>query len=148
MTTYKGYFKPRNPNKYSGTLPIIYRSSWELALMNWCDMNNNVLKWGSESVIIPYYCEVDKKYHRYYIDFNIHFKKEGIYLIEIKPKQQTKIPNKSKTGQLTKRYLREALEYSRNYSKWQAAKKYAERRGYKFQVWTEDTLRILGIPII
>ena len=148
MTTYKGFFKPRNANKYSGTLPIIYRSSWELSLMRWCDNNNQVLKWGSESVIIPYYCEVDKKYHRYYPDFIVTFKNEGTYLIEIKPKQYTKAPKPSSTGKLTRRYLREALEYSRNYSKWNAAKKYAEQRGYKFQVWTEDTLKVLGIPII
>ena len=87
--TYHGHYTPKKPDKYSGSLPIIYRSSWELGLMKWCDNNAKVLSWGSESVIIPYYNEVDKKYHRYYVDFNISFKDIGTYLIEIKPKSAT-----------------------------------------------------------
>jgi hypothetical protein len=116
--------------------------------MRWCDQNDKVLSWGSESVIIPYYNETDKKYHRYYVDFNINFKGEGTYLIEIKPKAKLLVPKKCQSGKLTRRYLREVLEYGQNYAKWKAAQKYAGERGYKFQVWTEDTLKNLGILII
>ena len=146
--TYKGHYTPHKAEKYSGSMPIVYRSSWELGLMKWCDQNDKVLSWGSESVIIPYYNEADKKYHRYYVDFNISFKNEGIYLIEIKPKNKLLVPKKCQTGKVTKRYLREVLEYGQNYSKWKAAQKYANDHGYKFQVWTEDTLKNLGILII
>ena len=53
--TYKGKFSPKNYKKYKGDrTKIIYRSSWELRFMKWLDHNNNVLSWGSETVIVPY----------------------------------------------------------------------------------------------
>ncbi len=116
--------------------------------MKWCDSNPNVLEWGSESVIIPYFCSLDKKYHKYFPDFIIKFKEIGTYIIEIKPKKQTIMPNKNKTGRMTKRYLREVCEYERNYNKWKAAHEYSKVKGYIFQVWTEDTLKKIGISIL
>lgn len=148
MITYKGYYNPQNKEKYQGSLPIIYRSSWELSLMIWCDKNANILEWKSESIIIPYYNEIDKKYHKYYIDFSIKFKNNETYLIEIKPEKQTIAPIKCKSGKITKKYLMEVLEYNKNCSKWIAAKKFAEEKGYNFQIWTENTLKHLGIKLL
>ena len=92
---YKGKFYPRNPSKYKGdTTDIIYRSSWELKFMKYCDNNPNVLEWGSEEVVIPYRSPLDGKVHRYYVDFYIKVRttKNEIkkYLIEIKPKKGKK----------------------------------------------------------
>ena len=68
--TYKGRYKVSNPKKYKGDLKeVIYRSSWELKFMRWCDYNKNVLEWGSETTIIPYKSPVDSKIHRYFVDF-------------------------------------------------------------------------------
>ena len=37
---YKGKFIPRNTSKYLGDpTSIVYRSSYELKFMNWCDRN-------------------------------------------------------------------------------------------------------------
>ena len=33
----QGYFNPKNPEKYKGPSPIIYRSSWERKFMIMCD---------------------------------------------------------------------------------------------------------------
>ena len=46
----KDEFIPKNPEKYSGKYPIIYRSSWEMTLMNVFDNHPNVLTWQSESL--------------------------------------------------------------------------------------------------
>ena len=38
--------------------------------------------------------------------------------------------------------------YSKNQDKWEAATQFAEYKGWKFQVWTEETLKNLGIKIL
>jgi len=68
------------------------------------------------------------------------------YIIEIKPKKQTAPPKTPKRK--TRRFLKESLTYVKNQSKWKAASEFAADRGWHFEVWTEDTLRALGIKII
>jgi hypothetical protein len=67
-------------------------------------------------------------------------------LVEIKPKIQTKKPNK--TRRKTKKYLKEVMTYAKNESKWLAANEYCKDRGWKFLVWTEDHLKELGIKLL
>ena len=63
--TYKGRYRISNPVKYRGNIhDVIYRSSWELKFMKWCDTNISVLEWGSETMVIPYKSPVDSKVHR------------------------------------------------------------------------------------
>ena len=40
------------------------------------------------------------------------------------------------------------MTYIKNQSKWEAAQQYADHKGWKFQVWTEDTLGNLGIKLL
>jgi hypothetical protein len=68
------------------------------------------------------------------------------YLIEIKPKNQTQPPKKR--SRKTKKYINEVTTYAKNISKWEAASDFAEYKGWKFQVWTEETLKNLGIKIL
>ena len=64
---YKGVFRPNNPEKYTGDpTSIIYRSRWELILMGTLDKHPDVLKWGSEEIIIPYRSPIDGRVHRYF----------------------------------------------------------------------------------
>lgn len=126
-------------------MPIIFRSRLEYFVMKWCDENPGIIKWGSESIIVPYICGTDNKVHRYFIDFVIEFSNNEKYLIEIKPKVQTVAPKLNKSGIVTKRYYRESLEYVKNQCKWSAAKEFAEKTGFKFKVWDEETLEKLGI---
>ena len=95
--TYKGRYRIENIKKYKGDISdVIYRSSWELKFMRWCDSNPSVLEWGSETVIIPYRSPMDNNIHRYFVDFYIKIqdkdKKILKYLIEIKPEKFTKPP--------------------------------------------------------
>ena len=95
--SYKGRYKPVNPKKYRGDYSqVIYRSLWERKLMVYCDNNNAVLEWGSEEVIIPYRSPWDGKIHRYFPDFYMKVKQSNgttkKFIIEVKPKYQTKPP--------------------------------------------------------
>lgn len=141
---HQGTYKLKDPNKYVGDPNnIVFRSSWELKFMNWCDSTSSVVQWQSEETIIPYICATDNKPHKYYIDFRIQVKtKSGLktYLVEIKPEVQT-IPPKY-PGKQTKRYLTESLTFMKNQSKWQAAKNYASDRGWEFIILTEKELGI------
>lgn len=142
--TYKGKYKPKHPSKYKGDFTnIVYRSMWERHCFKWCDENPAVKSWSSEEVVIPYFYEVDKKYHRYFMDLKITFKNGQTILVEIKPDKETKPPEFK--GRKTKRYINEGLTYVKNMNKWAAAQNYAADRGWGFQIWTEHTLEQMGI---
>ena len=49
----QGVFWPKNKEKFIGT-KAIFRSGLELKFMRFCDGNPNVVKWSSESVVVPY----------------------------------------------------------------------------------------------
>ena len=138
----QGHYKPTNQKKYTGRGTPRYLSSWELKFFRWCDFNNNVVEWSSESVVIPYVNPIDGKTHRYMVDNRVVIMENNTrvrYLIEIKPKKQTVKPtahgNKKKST-----LLYESVEYVRNISKWKAAKQWCKKHGYKFQILTEDHL--------
>lgn len=140
---YQGKFKPKNPEKYKGNIDaIVYRSSWELAVLKWLDNNNSVIKYSSEEVVIPYFYEVDKKMHRYFVDFLITFDTGKTFIVEVKPHKETEPP---KRPDKSKRYISEAMTYVKNQNKWNAAEKYAKDNGYTFMIWTEKELTKMGI---
>lgn len=143
--SYKGYFKPKKPNKYKGDPSnIVYRSRWELVFMNYLDSHQDVLEWSSEEMFIPYRSPFDNKPHRYFPDFKI--KKKNVdgsietVLVEIKPYKQTKEPEVKNTK--TKKYLNEVYTWGINQAKWKAAQQYCEDRKWKFLILTEHELGI------
>ena len=94
---YKGRYTPQNKDKYAGNPSnVIYRSLWERKLMKWCDLNPDVIKWGSEETVIPYVSPLDNKIHRYFVDFYIQVRtKDGLiksYLVEVNPKNTLNLP--------------------------------------------------------
>jgi hypothetical protein len=143
--TYKGKFRPKNPSKYKGDITnIVYRSLWELRFMKWCDLNSSVEEWGSEIVIVPYVSPIDKKVHRYFVDFYVKIKnKRGVtekYLIEIKPERFTKPPQIP--TRKTKKFIDEVFQYGVNEAKWKAAFEFCSDRNMKFMILTEKDLGI------
>jgi hypothetical protein len=143
--SYKGKYQPSYPKKYKGDPSnIIYRSLWERKFMKYCDLNENILEWGSEEIALPYRSPVDNRVHRYFPDFYIKVKESTgqvkKYLIEIKPKKQTVEPQVQKRK--TKQYIYEVVEYAKNQAKWEAAKEFCEDRQWEFKVLTEDDLGI------
>jgi hypothetical protein len=148
--TYKGTFRPRNPNKYKGNSGnIVYRSRWELVLMRYLDDHPDVIEWSSEEIIIPYRSPIDNKVHRYFPDFFVKRKgKDGSIqsmLVEVKPRAQTVPPDVKLTlkGQKpSRRYINEVMTWGINSAKWQYAEAYCADRGWKFVIMTEKELGI------
>lgn len=115
LRSIKGRFKPSNPDKYNGNVKkITYRSLWERRFMLYCDRSDQVFKWSSEELHIPYISPKDEKWHNYYPDFLVNTKDGRILLVEIKPKQQ--------------------WNWKVNQAKWDAAKVYCEEQGWDFIV--------------
>ena len=146
---HQGKYKPKNPEKYEGDpTGIVYRSSWELKFMNWCDSNTAIIKWQSEETIIPYICSTDGKWHRYFIDFKIKVRDRSgtvkTYLVEIKPYAQTQPPQPPKRQ--SKRFIQEVMTWGKNDSKWKYAKEYCKDRGLEFVILTEYDLGIAKRP--
>lgn len=140
---HQGIYKLKNPEKYAGDpTAVIYRSSWELKFMNWCDQNKSIVSWSSEETIIPYICGTDNRPHRYFVDFKIQVRtKDGMtktYLVEVKPSKELLPP----TTKNKKRYLIEAKTFVKNQSKWKYAEQYCKDRGWMFKVITEKELNI------
>lgn len=140
----KGRFFPRNPSKYIGNPHnIIFRSAWERTFMEHCDREENVLQWGSEELIVPYYFTADSKWHRYYPDFVLNVKtktgQQQTWMVEIKPSSQVQHPG-TKRYSNPRRQLREAVEYAKNQAKWAAATAYCANKGWKFMILTEKEL--------
>jgi hypothetical protein len=144
---YSGKYVVKNTHKYKGDFTkVVYRSLWERNTFKWCDDNPKVLGWSSEEVVIPYYYDVDKKYHRYFMDLKI-ITAEKTILVEIKPEKETAPPTSERR---TKRYINESLTYIKNMNKWEAAEDYCKDRGWEFQIWTEKTLqemKLLSKPV-
>lgn len=136
-------FIPTNPDKYVGDVNnIISRSSWETKLLKYMDLNENVLKYASEEVIVPYFSPVDKKMHRYFPDFIVQLKQKdgGIttMMVEVKPLKET-VPPVAPARQ-TNSYRNAVLTYVVNMAKWEAANAFCLNRGWKFQLITEKDL--------
>jgi len=144
----QGIFISQNPDKYVGDATnIIYRSSWELRAFKWLDEHPDVLFWNSESLMIPYFYEVDQKMHRYYVDLVAQMKtKTGIkvFAIEIKPAAETLPPN-AKTKNKA-RLLVQTQTYLKNQAKWKAATAFCASKGIQFIVIDEYDLSIKKRP--
>ena len=137
----QGIFTPVNKDKFLGSTAI-YRSGLELKFMRFCDNNPNVIKWGSENVIIPYISPLDGRTHKYYVDNFVIIKEGSVikkYLIEIKPSKQTLPPE---TKYKKKQYLiYEQSMYIKNQAKWQAAREFCKKKGLDFLILTEKHLK-------
>lgn len=142
--SYKGWFRPKNPNKYAGDPGnIVYRSSWELRVMKYLDENSKVINWASEELQIPYVSPIDNKVHRYFPDFVVKAldkdEKEVTMVLEVKPEKQTRPPTQKRK---TKQYLQEVVTYAINEAKWNAAELFCKEHGWKFKILTEKELGI------
>lgn len=128
-----GKYEIQNPAKYVGNGTPRYRSGWEFSFMRFCDNNDHILQWASESVAIPYRNPVTGKMSRYIPDFLVSYRTRDntmrAELIEIKPKKQSVIESKMNS--------RDRAVVAVNYAKWDQAMKWCKRNGLSFRVITE-----------
>jgi hypothetical protein len=133
----RGKFTMKHPQKYVGTKIPTYRSSWEWSFMNFCDNNENVQKWASEAIQIPYRDPLTGRQTVYVPDFFIQYMDKNqrilVELIEIKPASQTILERvgKSKHNQ---------MQFIKNQAKWAAAGLWCKQQGIKFRIVNENDL--------
>jgi TnsA endonuclease N terminal len=142
----QGKYRPQNPEKYNGDpTNIVYRSSYELKFMQYCDLTESVNGWKSEEFWIPYRSPIDNKIHRYFPDFFVKYKdKNGNnrhLVVEIKPQKDLKMPE-TNPKRKTKSWAYAVKTWAVNQAKWKAAKEYCADRNYEFRVLTEKELGI------
>ena len=140
---YKTYYTIKNKSKYIGDPNnIICRSLWERRVCRYLDENNNVIRWGSEELTIPYYSPIDKKTHKYFPDFIAEIKNNNkdikTVVIEVKPDKQTKPPKKPKRQ--TKNYINECVTFTINEAKWKSAEQFCKKKRWKFIILTENDI--------
>lgn len=138
----KGLYRVENPEKYAGDpTRVVYRSSWELKLFKRLDRDKNVIEWSSEEIIIPYSDRSTGRLRRYFPD--VYFKrKDGTKIVvEVKPLKET-VPPKKDDRKTEKRFTAECLTYAKNFSKWEAARRWCAERGYEFKIITEKHLGV------
>lgn len=127
----KDFYKIKNPQKYIGTKNPLYRSSWEMTFMMFCDNNPSIQEWASEPVRIPYRDPLTGKSTVYVPDFLISYidknQQKHVELIEIKPKNQTFLENVGKDQY-------DQAQYIKNQAKWAAANQWCKKQGIKFRV--------------
>lgn len=156
----QGYFNPKYPNKCiltEGSLDNkgnFYRSGWERKFMQWADLNPNVVSWSSEPFSIKYWSAVKEaqvlasgrmyKGSNYYIDFYIKTSNDEEFLVEVKPRKecQPPVPPRKKTEKSLATYNKALMTYEINQSKWKYARAFAEEKGVKFIIITEDDLGV------
>lgn len=132
----QGSYQIVNADKYVGKGTPRYRSGWEHAFMRFCDSNEHILQWASESISIPYRNPITGKQSIYIPDFLITYRTRTnqvvAELIEIKPKKQSIVESKASA--------RDRAIVAVNYAKWDAATKWARRNGLTFRVINEDQI--------
>lgn len=134
-----GRFKPKNPEKFRGSYPLIYKSKLEARMMLYLDSNQNVKSWIYEPMAIKYIDKSDKnKIKNYWIDFAVEILVNSVvkrFWIEVKSSGETKKPRgKNQTTTL----LESTKTYVKNLCKWTAAKELAKKRGAEFIIVTEE----------
>ena len=110
--------------------------------MVYCDKTKEIIEWGSEEFAL-YYRGVDNKVHRYYPDFFMKVRQPNNtikkFLIEIKPKYQTRKPQ---PGKIKSAYYKKALmTYETNRRKWATAFAWCKKRNMTFKILTEEHLK-------
>jgi len=142
---FQGKYHPRCPNKYTGNKDnIVYRSSWERVMMVWLDNRDDVIRWSSEELAIPYFDPVTSKVRRYFPDFVFTIRKrdgiEKTIIAEVKPYMETFL--RTKPSKSTRSFLFESATFAKNTAKWNAADKFCQDNGWEFKLITEYDLGI------
>lgn len=133
---FQGQFIPTNPDRYVGTYPIIWRSSWELKVMQLFDKHPSIVNWASESVKIPYLNPFTNKHTVYIPDFIVtYYDADGKYcaeMIEVKPAKETFL-EKAKSPKAK-------AAFALNTFKWAAAQEFAKKHNMTFRVLNENNI--------
>jgi hypothetical protein len=133
----KGLYQVSHQEKYMGKSRPIYRSSWELQFMRFCDNHTSITQWASEPLRIPYLHPFTGKKTTYVPDFLIQYQDRNgavkTEIIEVKPANQA-------MREATGRNKHNQAHYLVNQAKWSAAKDFCKQQGMIFRVITENEM--------
>src|SRR5664280_2746553 len=133
---HQGQYKPAHPEKYVGTYPIFFRSSWENRVMQMFDTNPNIISWASESLKIPYRNPFTGKYTVYVPDFVVTYVdakgNQKAEIIEVKPAKETFLEQAKSQ--------RAKAAVALNTFKWAAAHEFAKQHGLGFRIMNEGNI--------
>lgn len=105
---------------------MVYRSGWELELMQHLDADPEVTDYLYEGVIVPYFrSQRSRKVSKYFVDFKVEYKDGRVVLYEVK------------SSSFVGRRL--------NLKKFEACRSYCASKGWTFQVLTQVELKALGL---
>ena len=132
----QGIYEVKNPQKYVGKHKPKYRSGWEFTFMNFCDNNDYILQWASESISIPYRNPLTGKNTIYVPDFFVLYQdkngKQRAEIVEIKPSHEIlETVGKSQRNQ--------AMAVLNKF-KWEAAHQWCKSQGVTFRIITENDM--------
>lgn len=155
--SHKGWYKISNPSKFirpideymestinrDGNTYVQYKSGLERIAFCYADLNPKIKYFSVEPFNIPYLKPTDNKVHRYFIDMFLEFVTGDKFLVEIKSHHETIPPEKPRvnTARSVIRYKNAVETYMINQAKWKSAKQFAEKRGMRFIILTENELR-------
>jgi len=133
-----GTYLLKNPEKYCGSQPPVYKSNLEYLFCRYADTNPAVVSWGYENAVVKY---LDRscspaKVRRYYVDFVCKIRVGPAFKtvwVEIKNSCEATKPG-------PKAAPKTVLTWIKNSCKWQAARMVAKQRGYDFRILTEKEL--------
>lgn len=103
---------------------IYYASSYEKKALNIFETSSNIKFFDRSKLRVPYISSFDNKEHNYLPDFEVHYLNGVKKIIEIKAQWQL---NELKTSEKLKQ-----------------ARRYIEKKGYIFEIWTEKELAELN----
>lgn len=126
-------FYPKYPSKVvSDVNKLKAKSSWEFEFFKRMDETDAIIRWGYETIKIPYIKPTDYREHKYELDIVAEAIEDGrrrIFFFEIKPKKFTQYPKKPKTmtegSKRHSNYLAHCQEVEINIAKFNAATEYA-----------------------
>jgi len=134
----QGRFVPKNPAKLLGKQDVVFRSSWELTVMNFLDSHPSVIQWASESIRIPYTNPLTGKPSQYVPDFMVLYQdkngKRRAEVVEVKPSKEAIAENA--------RSKRDKASLILNTAKWAAAMAFCKKNGMTFRILTESDIYI------
>lgn len=134
----QGRFIPKNPTKLIGKQEVVFRSSWELTVMNFLDSHPSVIQWASESIRIPYINPLTGRPSQYVPDFMVLYQdKNGnrrAEVVEVKPGKEAIAENA--------RSKRDKAFLIINTAKWAAAMTWCKKNGMTFRVLTESDIYV------
>jgi len=138
----QGTYRPQNQDKFIGK-EAIFRSGIELKFFRFCDNNPNIVKWGSECIVVPYFDPETNRQRKYHIDNYVEIKEGDIikkYLVEIKPFKQTQEPKVTKKRKKAHLLYEQSQWVTNSQGKWPAAREFAKKHEMEFIIITEKDL--------